>query len=179
MQLLEVVTNGVVRTISLTGARMTIGRGEANNVVLDGDGRASRNHAVLTNIAGNWMIEDCGSTNGTYVNSVRISGPVPLTAEDRIYIGSTVITCTSDRSATAQHRFVDLNEAINAGQFHLTVADRQLLSLVASGASDEEIAKVLRKTPAQAAKAVNDLAIRMEAPRRIDLARLGSNLGVS
>ncbi len=179
MELLEVVTDGVVRTVSLTGARMTIGRGETNDVVLDGDARASRNHALLTNVAGAWRIEDRDSTNGTYVNSVKISDPVELGIDDGINVGSSIIKFTTDRSTTALHRFGDLDAAINAGQFRLSVADRRLLSLVSSGATDEEIAKILHKTTSEATSAVNDLAARVAAPRRIDLARLGSNLGMS
>ena len=56
MELLEVVTDGQVRTISLTGAQVTIGRGLDNDVVLTGDGRASRSHALLTSIDGVWKV---------------------------------------------------------------------------------------------------------------------------
>jgi hypothetical protein len=53
MEVPEGVTDGTTRTVNLTGAltgpRITIGRSETNNVVPDGDARASREHAVLTN----------------------------------------------------------------------------------------------------------------------------------
>ena len=178
MELLEVVTDGQVRTISLTGAQVTIGRGLDNDVVLTGDGRASRSHALLTSIDGVWKVIDRGSTNGTYVNSVRIANPVELSPGDRINIGSSAIVLTTDRTGTAVNRLGDLDAQINAGHFRLSVADRQLLSLLANGATDREIASVMHMSLAEAAAAVEELGSRTSAPRRIDLARLATSLGV-
>ncbi|HAM21401.1 MAG TPA: hypothetical protein DCQ04_03840 [Actinobacteria bacterium] len=178
MELLEVVTDGQVRTISLTDAQVTIGRGLENDVVLTGDARASRSHALMTSIDGVWKVVDRGSTNGTYVNSVRIANPVELNPGDRINIGSSAIVLTTDRTGTAAHRLGDLDAQINAGNFRLSVADRQLLSLLANGATDREIASVMHMTVAEAAAAVEELASRTSAPRRIDLARLATSLGV-
>jgi DNA-binding NarL/FixJ family response regulator len=113
------------------------------------------------------------------VNSVRISKPVEVKPGDRINIGSSVIALATDRSATAVQRFGDFDAAINQGQARLSVADRKLLSLLAHGATDREIASVLGMTPAEAEAAVKELAARTSAPRRIDLARLATSLGVS
>ncbi len=179
MELLEIVTDGGVRTVSLTSGHVTIGRGENNDVVLVGDGRASREHALLTRVGEVWNVTDRGSTNGTYVNSVRLTKPAELHPGDRINIGTSAIVLTTDRSETAQHRLDSVDAAFNAGDFRLSVADRRLLSLLANGATDREIAAVLHKTPAEAAAAVEDLAARTHAPRRIDLARLATSLGAS
>lgn len=92
MESLKVVTAGTVRTADVTGDRLTIGRGESNDVILEGDARASRQHAVLTRTGETWHIADCGSTNGTYVNSVRISGPVAVTHDDHILLGASVLS---------------------------------------------------------------------------------------
>lgn len=177
MDLIEVVTGDQARTVGLPGGRVTIGRGEHNDVVLVGDARASREHALLTHDSGVWEVVDRGSTNGTYVNSVRVGKSAEVSPGDRINIGTSVIVLTSDRSETALNRFAAVDAAINAGEFRLSVADRRLLSLLASGATDEEIASVLHKSPAEAAAAVEDLAARTGAPRRIDLARLGTSIG--
>ena len=132
----------------------------------------------MTSIDGVWKVVDRGSTNGTYVNSVRIANPVELNPGDRINIGSSAIVLTTDRTGTAAHRLGDLDAQINAGNFRLSVADRQLLSLLANGATDREIASVMHMTVAEAAAAVEELASRTSAPRRIDLARLATSLGV-
>lgn len=177
MELLEIVTDGDVRTVSLTSGRVTIGRGDHNDVVLVGDARASREHAILTRSGEVWTVTDRGSTNGTYVNSVRLTKPVELRPGDRINIGTSAILLTTDRSETALHRLDAVDAAFNAGDFRLSVADRRLLSLLANGATDREIASVLHKTPEEAAAAVKELAARTHAPRRIDLARLATSLG--
>lgn len=55
------------------------------------DAKCSRRHAhVVTTLAG-VRIEDLGSTNGTYVNGVRLAEPRPLMPGDQIGIGATII----------------------------------------------------------------------------------------
>lgn len=44
----------------------------------------SRRHCRLSLTAGGWMIEDMGSSNGTWLNGARISGPAPLKDGDRV-----------------------------------------------------------------------------------------------
>ncbi len=113
MEILAVVTDGITRTVDLTGAstgsRITIGRSEDNDVVLEGDARASREHAVLTNADGVWRIADRNSMNGTYVNSVRISAPVEVGVGDLVNVGSTAITIAADDAKAASHRYIDLD----------------------------------------------------------------------
>lgn len=179
MESLEVVTAGIVRAVDLSGNRITIGRGADNDVILEGDARASRQHGVLTRTDGVWSIVDAGSTNGTYVNSVRISGPVEVNEDDHIIMGASVISLVGAPSTPAAPRHIDLGTAIKAGQFQLSTEDRQLLSLLANGATDREIATVLQMTPSEVTAAVAELAARTAAPRRIDLARLGAQLRVS
>ena len=71
--------------------RLTIGRTEAADVCLDFDSEASRVHAQLEQIAGQWTVVDDGlSRNGTYVNTVRVTRH-RLEDSDRIRIGQTVL----------------------------------------------------------------------------------------
>lgn len=42
----------------------------------------SREHAKLIRESTGWYIEDCGSTNGTFINAVRVSGKQPIKAND-------------------------------------------------------------------------------------------------
>lgn len=69
--------------------RMTIGRDDGNDVVLDGD-QVSRVHAELEPVGGSWVLSDQGlSTNGTFLNGERISGRTRLADQDLIEIGET------------------------------------------------------------------------------------------
>jgi hypothetical protein len=77
------------RTYRLSGA-LEIGRAESCQVRLE-DTYASLHHARLSSRDGVWLIEDLGSTNGTYVNDRRISSPVEVHAGDVVRIGKTVL----------------------------------------------------------------------------------------
>jgi pSer/pThr/pTyr-binding forkhead associated (FHA) protein len=48
---------------------------------------ASSRHAKITRQGRTMVIEDLGSTNGTYLNEEPLTGPQPLHDEDRIRIG--------------------------------------------------------------------------------------------
>src|SRR5262245_58889600 len=72
------------------GARLLrIGRAADNEIVLD-DSRVSSHHARLIVSGSRMMIEDAGSSNGTFLNSPdqRVTRAVPLTASDTVYFGS-------------------------------------------------------------------------------------------
>jgi hypothetical protein len=63
----------------------TLGRGDVE-IQLE-DPFASSRHARITRQGQMLVIEDLGSTNGTYLNEEPLTGPQPLHAGDRIRIG--------------------------------------------------------------------------------------------
>ncbi len=70
-----------------------IGRVEANDIILD-DLRVSSRHARLMIVAGSEaLIEDLGSSNGTFLNSVdsRVTRLTPLSTSDTLYFGSMAV----------------------------------------------------------------------------------------
>jgi hypothetical protein len=77
------------RTFRLSSA-LEIGRAEACQIRLE-DTYASQHHARLSPRDGTWLLEDLGSTNGTYVNDHRVQAPVEVHAGDVIRIGKTVL----------------------------------------------------------------------------------------
>lgn len=69
---------------------VSIGRLQSNRIVLPKP-NISKRHAVLKVVESGVLVEDLGSTNGTYVNGRRISAPRLITPEDRIYVGDFTI----------------------------------------------------------------------------------------
>lgn len=68
---------------------ITIGRESGNDIVVN-DPEVSRRHAQITFQGGRFLVEDLGSTNGTFVNSRRISMATPLNNNDTIDISDSV-----------------------------------------------------------------------------------------
>ena len=68
----------------------TLGRGDVE-IQLE-DPFASSRHAHLVRQGAMLVIEDLGSTNGTYLNDELLRGPRPLHAGDRVRIGDSTFT---------------------------------------------------------------------------------------
>jgi FHA domain-containing protein len=68
-----------------------LGRGEQADIQLE-DGFASTSHARLVPHGDVIVLEDLGSTNGTYLNGEPLSGPQPLHMGDKIRIGDSEFT---------------------------------------------------------------------------------------
>ncbi|MCX7926127.1 MAG: FHA domain-containing protein [Fimbriimonadales bacterium] len=69
---------------------LTIGREAIHPIALVNDMGVSRNHAQITRQGDQTLIEDLGSTNGTYVNGVRISAPTPIKPGDTLQLGASL-----------------------------------------------------------------------------------------
>jgi pSer/pThr/pTyr-binding forkhead associated (FHA) protein len=72
------------------GSELIIGRGDNCHVKLD-DPYVSQAHARIFAKGDSFVVEDLGSTNGTYLNRRRLSSPSELQRGDRIKIGKTVL----------------------------------------------------------------------------------------
>jgi len=73
------------------GEGAVLGRGEGAEIRLN-DPFASQRHAQLVLQGGIVVLEDLGSTNGTYLNEELLQGPSPLHAGDRVRIGDSEFT---------------------------------------------------------------------------------------
>ena len=87
-----VVTEGALAgtTISLGEAPVTLGRADDSTLVLTDDYASSR-HARLVPGDDAWLVEDLGSTNGTYLGSSKVTRPTPVPLGQPIRIGKTVL----------------------------------------------------------------------------------------
>ena len=102
------------RRVPVTTPQFVIGRGETSGLVL-ADTQVSRTHVVIELVAGDFLVRDESSVNGTFLNGRRLA---PGVAEPLIYgaslrIGSTVLTFSYGRDttlpdltqATLEHRY--------------------------------------------------------------------------
>ncbi|MCS6924098.1 MAG: FHA domain-containing protein, partial [Fimbriimonadales bacterium] len=78
------------QAFDITGDLVTIGREPIHPIALVNDMGVSRTHAQIIRQGDQTLIEDLGSTNGTYVNGVRISAPTPIKPGDTLQLGVSV-----------------------------------------------------------------------------------------
>ncbi len=89
--------------------------GRSSEQALLTDNTISRHHAELRRVDGAWLIEDRGSSNGTYLNGVRVTKPTRLKRGDQIRLGSTLLVFAGDEKGdTSVRGLVDLD---NAGKY--------------------------------------------------------------
>jgi pSer/pThr/pTyr-binding forkhead associated (FHA) protein len=78
-------------TVALQGQTITLGRAHDSTIVLDDDYASSRHARIYPDRDGQWIVEDLGSTNGTYMDRNRLTTPTPIPLGAPIRIGKTVI----------------------------------------------------------------------------------------
>jgi FHA domain-containing protein len=81
---------GDPRAYPMATEPLSIGRADACTVVL-GDTYASQMHARVFPKDGGWLVEDLGSTNGTYLNRAKVTSPSEVGPGDEIRIGKTTL----------------------------------------------------------------------------------------
>jgi hypothetical protein len=69
---------------------LTVGRAAGCGITID-DTYASQLHARVFRRDGQLFVEDLGSTNGTYLNRAKVSGPMAIGRGDRLQVGNTVL----------------------------------------------------------------------------------------
>lgn len=74
---------------ALDSATLSLGRAPENDVILGDDGYASSRHARIEPRRDGVWVADLGSTNGTYVNGIRLTVPRRLAPGDVIRVGNT------------------------------------------------------------------------------------------
>jgi two-component system cell cycle response regulator len=101
------------RRFVLGAKHLRIGRGSENDIVVEGE-RVSRRHAHFEQRDGAWWCVDDKSTNGSYVNDVRIVGKARLASGDQIKMGAMIFKFLSGHDVEAQ-----FHEAI----YRMTIID--------------------------------------------------------
>jgi hypothetical protein len=87
-----VVTEGSLKgaSVNLTEQQILLGRANDATLVINDDYASSR-HARIFPQDGQWILEDLGSTNGTYLDRQKVTRPMPVAVGVPIRIGKTVL----------------------------------------------------------------------------------------
>ena len=76
--------------VPLGNVQITIGRAPDSTLVIDDDYASSR-HARIYPAEGSWVVEDLGSTNGTWIDRTRITTPTVLPVGAPLRVGRTTL----------------------------------------------------------------------------------------
>jgi serine phosphatase RsbU (regulator of sigma subunit) len=86
---------------------VSIGRASECSIPIK-DRYLSRKHAEIVAVEGVWVLKDCGSANGTYLNGTRVDRDYTLKTGDRIRLGDTELLFESSEHNT--DRFVAIED---------------------------------------------------------------------
>jgi pSer/pThr/pTyr-binding forkhead associated (FHA) protein len=137
--------------------RVTVGRGEANDVAIAWDARVSRTHAALERVGSDWTVVDDGlSRNGTWVNGERVIGHRRLRDGDVVRVGQTSIAfCAPGVGAPADATLTA--DGAPLGEV-ITPAQRRVLTALCRPYRDAAFA-----TPASNPAIAAELSVSVEA----------------
>lgn len=76
--------------VPLGNVQITVGRAPDSTLVIDDDYASSR-HARIYPSEGSWVVEDLGSTNGTWIDRTRITAPTVLPVGAPLRVGRTTL----------------------------------------------------------------------------------------
>jgi len=105
-------------TMDLTAQTGDINIGRSSSALAINDEMLSRNHATFVRGAKYWSIRDNGSTNGVFVNNVRLEAPMPLHKFDVVQIANTSFIFLGDR-------FLYNKQAYSSGEMEIEVNQRR------------------------------------------------------
>jgi sigma-B regulation protein RsbU (phosphoserine phosphatase) len=91
LRLLITASDGSSKTIELQRKNLSLGRAADNELAYPSDPALSRYHLSIDYQDGGWTVRDCGSRNGTVVNSATLKATHWLYPGDRIYAGHLTI----------------------------------------------------------------------------------------
>ena len=110
---------------SLGNSVTRMGRAVENEIVIL-DKRSSREHAVIRWEGRKLILEDQGSTNGTYLNEERLLNPVQLRDGDQVRVGDIVFTFYDPEGTSIETPFPELDVNLEAAEVRV---NRRLVEL--------------------------------------------------
>jgi pSer/pThr/pTyr-binding forkhead associated (FHA) protein/DNA-binding CsgD family transcriptional regulator len=172
-----------------------VGRATDNDIVLD-DGMVSRYHAEIRKTAdGGWELRDAGSANGVFVDQQRITS-IPVTTAVRVEMGDHLLGITPDGRGAVHVEVIARGRTMQVPKTpgpperadtdghgpatgNVTPRERELLGLIAGGATDRQIADELFISIRTVRSHLDRISEKTGTRRRADLTRLALELGIS
>jgi predicted component of type VI protein secretion system len=147
---------------------MILGRDETNEIVLP-DAEVSRKHSRLSYSPQGYVLEDLGSTNGTYVNAERLSGPHLLIPGDQIGLSQKLVISIELAEVDASATLV-AKPLVETPAAEIEESSPEIKAFVARiEESAAEIEAPVAQVEALAAR-VEAPAVKVEAPAAEDVA---------
>ncbi len=131
-------------TISFRTAELVIGRVAGCDHVIEQPMISSR-HARLYRDGTQIFIEDLRSANGTFVNGVRLTGPMALSPTDQIALGSHVVALNADSWLPASSPPAKSHDTAATRPAEPLVQALEPLSTLAAGTGPGEVARLLNR----------------------------------
>ena len=100
-ELLIQCPDGQMKTVPLTGERISFGRSSAAELSFPEDAGLSRQHFAFELQGEDWTVKDLGSKNGTFVNNIPLKAQLILKPGDRVTAGHLVIVFSPDAENVA------------------------------------------------------------------------------
>jgi DNA-binding CsgD family transcriptional regulator len=154
----------------------TVGRGADNGYVIS-DPRVSRLHAELQKRGDTLIVTDLGSSGGTTVNDVAITGPHVLRHGDRIGFGALTATLEDPAAMHGDDATMVFEAPKVATGPHLSPRQQQVLEGIADGLTNAEIGAQLgvteRTVKAYAQELYDKLGVRNRAGAVAEAVREG------
>jgi len=160
---------------AIVGGRLTIGRQDANDVVLTGDMRVSRHHAVVEEHEGEWWLRDLRSRNGVYLNGDRVRES-PLREGDRFRIGGSTFMFSPEHDPMATIGDTRGVELVTGPA--LSAREKEILALVCRGSTDQQISEALFIGLSTVRSHLDRIRDKTGLRRRPELTRLAIELGL-
>ena len=118
------LADNMIKVVPLNKDRMTLGRRPYNDIVVD-NLAVSGEHAALQVIGHEYFIEDLNSTNGTFINELKIKRQI-LKNGDTIEIGKYAIKYVQDGANPLSTTMPEADLAVDASNNEPEVGKRQL-----------------------------------------------------
>jgi predicted component of type VI protein secretion system len=150
------------RVFPLESDRVTVGSSPTNDVVIE-EPSVSRVHAILQLVTNTWVVEDCGSRNGTFVQGKRIPSLHPLRPGEELRLGRVQLLLGGQPSAGGKE-----TEAVT-DQPALTARERDVLvALCAPLAAGDVFTEPLSVREIATALGVSDAAVKQHLANLYD-----------